>query len=208
MHRDPILKSLDHYQATWAHQSVVNGRVLDRDQDMIRKFKSFVLEYANCFERSHYPGHITGSALVVNRSLTKVLLTHHKKLNIWLQLGGHADGNSRASEVAMQEALEESNLTDLRFLAYEGPLFGAKYAGQLIPFDLDSHLIPPNAKDPQHWHFDVRFLLVGNDQEAPKVSHESHDVCWFSLPDARLKTQEDSMERQFLKVEAIRNALF
>jgi len=40
----------------------------------------------------------------------RVLLTHHKKLGKWLQLGGHSDGNSNMLDVALKEAKEESML--------------------------------------------------------------------------------------------------
>ena len=71
---------------------------------------AFVSAYPNCFERSLSIGHITGSAWLVNQTKTRVLLTHHKRLNKWLQLGGHADGNPNVLEVAMQEAREESGI--------------------------------------------------------------------------------------------------
>lgn len=82
----------------------------------------------------------------MNAAGTHVLLTHHRKLGAWFQLGGHADGESDVSKVALQEALEESGLQDLELV------------GEHI-FDIDIHLIPARKGDPDHYHFDVRFLV-------------------------------------------------
>ncbi len=207
MHRSHLRSMIDLFTKTWAKSAPHAGRNLERDFAAAEKIRRFVDDFPNCFDRANEVGHVTGSALVVNHTLSKVLLTHHKKLGIWLQLGGHADGNPKCHEVAMTEALEESGLSDLKFLNYEEQLFGSAYKSQCIPFDLDTHLIPKSSKDPEHWHFDVRFIIVANELEEPLISEESHDVRWFDLNQARLVTQEDSMERQFKKVELIRKVL-
>src|SRR5882672_1965365 len=96
--------------------------------------KKFVLSFLellnqeNSFQRTHLPGHITGSAWVVNPEKTKTLLVHHAKLNKWVQPGGHADGDENILNVALREAEEETGLKDMK------PAEGI--------FDLDIHLIP------------------------------------------------------------------
>jgi 8-oxo-dGTP pyrophosphatase MutT (NUDIX family) len=77
------------------------------------QIKTFLGRYDTCFNRELSVGHMTGSAWIVNRLGTHTLLTHHKKLNKWLQPGGHADGDSDILQVAKREADEESGLTDL-----------------------------------------------------------------------------------------------
>jgi 8-oxo-dGTP pyrophosphatase MutT (NUDIX family) len=149
---------------------------------------------------------LTGSALLVNPTLSKVMLTHHRKLEMWLQLGGHADGHPIIHEVALNEALEESGLNHLSFLKYETELFQVHTATPL-PFDLDCHVIPANSKDPEHLHYDVRFIILANDETPPAISDESLDVRWFSLEEARTITSEVSMHRQFDKLEHIRQSL-
>jgi 8-oxo-dGTP pyrophosphatase MutT (NUDIX family) len=97
-----------------------------------------------------------------------VLLTHHRKLGLWLQLGGHADGDSDLARVALKEAEEESGLRDLA----------------LAPgiFDLDRHWIPQHREVPPHWHYDVRFVVRAyGDEEAFVVSDESHDLAWRDI---------------------------
>jgi ADP-ribose pyrophosphatase YjhB (NUDIX family) len=203
--RQDLLASLDSYHHTWAITEYPT-RVTSEEVDRVECFKSFVSSTQDCFLRSHQVGHITGSALVVNSNLTKVLLTHHRKLGMWLQLGGHADGHHLVHEVAMTEAMEESGLSNLSFLSYEWDLF-QQNVSRPLPFDLDSHVIPANAKDGEHIHYDVRYLIVADHETAPIVSHESHDVRWFTIPEARHLTQERSMHRQFDKVEWLKSKL-
>jgi 8-oxo-dGTP pyrophosphatase MutT (NUDIX family) len=208
MHRQDLLDIIQLYQDSWGQNQVLSGRVQQRDFEISKNFLDFVKSADNCFDRTNVPGHITGSALIVNQDLTQVLLTHHKKLDIWLQLGGHADGNHDVVDVAMTEAHEESGLQDLSLLKYEEAIFPhLRPLNGVIPFDLDTHVIPKTATSPEHWHFDVRFLIVSDSRCLPLISDESHDVRWFTFNEARNVTQEDSMERQFKKTEAIRKHL-
>jgi ADP-ribose pyrophosphatase YjhB (NUDIX family) len=206
-HRQDLLETINYYDKTWCQDSPrYQLHFTSFDIETKNLFRAFVSENPKCFDRSHLPGHITGSALVVNRDLSKVLLTHHKKLSMWLQLGGHADGHYLTHEVAMTEAHEESGLQNLQFFPYEPKIFGLLETPRPIPFDLDRHLIPANSRDPEHHHYDVRYLLIAEDDNPPVISEESHDVRWFTLDDARHVTQETSMLRQFSKLEWIRKS--
>jgi len=77
----------------------------------VNRFRELLTEEPCCFERDCWRGHITGSAWLVNGAGTHVLLTHHRKLKMWLQLGGHSDGDPDTASVALREATEESGLT-------------------------------------------------------------------------------------------------
>lgn len=116
------------------------------------------------FERARLAGHFTASSWLVDRSGTRVLLTHHRKLERWLQLGGHADGDRDLANVALREAEEESGLTGLRV---EPELF-----------DLDRHWIPERKEVPGHWHYDARYVVHAGGNEDYIVSEESHDLAW------------------------------
>ena len=98
---------------------------------------------------------------------TGLTTTHHRKLGLWLQLGGHADGERDLAVAAMQEAAEESGLSGLR----------------LEPgiFDLDRHWIPAHKGVPAHWHYDVRYVVRAGSDEAYVVSEESHDLAWRAI---------------------------
>jgi 8-oxo-dGTP pyrophosphatase MutT (NUDIX family) len=118
------------------------------------------------FVRERLQGHFTASAWIVNKMRTHTLMTLHRKLNNWLQLGGHADGHENLLEVAMSEAREESGLTSLR-LVDSGI------------FDLDRHTIPQRGDIPEHFHYDVRFLIEAEMNEPLVISEESTDLAWI-----------------------------
>lgn len=175
VHRQSLLDQLSEYASRHPEES-----------DVIREFTNFVKSEPRCFERSLATGHITGSAWVVNATGCEVLLTHHRKLDRWLQLGGHADGDGDVLGVAMKEAEEESGLTDF------------SHVGHGI-FDIDIHLIPERKGEPAHFHYDVRYVLRANGCLDFTVSEESHDLRWVKLDGVKTLTSEPSMMRMVAK---------
>ncbi|MBY0370630.1 NUDIX hydrolase [bacterium] len=151
--------------------------------------------------RTHSPGHFTGSALVTDSRMEQVLLTHHAKLGLWLQLGGHADGDMDLASVALREAEEESGLGNVALFPL-GEVFDLSAEGLI--FDLDIHPIPARGAEPAHYHYDVRYLLIGNPQEPLKITPESKDLKWVPLSDAYGLSSEWSMHRQFDKLSWLR----
>jgi 8-oxo-dGTP pyrophosphatase MutT (NUDIX family) len=151
-------------------------------QEMIR----FVAAEPRCAERSLEVGHLTGSAWIVDPSRRRTLLTHHRKLGKWLQLGGHADGELDLLAVALREATEESGLTRLRVLS---PAL----------FDVDRHWIPPRKAESGHWHYDLRFLLEADPAEPLVVTDESHDLAWIEIGRMVDYNPEESMLRMARK---------
>ena len=169
MHRTHLLNMLERYQILFTE-----------DREIMSKIQKFVSGYKNCFERSCAPGHITGSAWIVDETKAFTLLTHHKKLNKWLQLGGHADGDPDVYLVALREAQEESGLKNIHPLSEE-------------IFEVDVHLIPD--KTGGHYHYDVRFLFQADRSEKLIVSHESKELAWVALDQLGDYTQERSVLR-------------
>ncbi len=154
------------------------------DAACVARFAAFVAAQPRCFERGLEIGHVTGSAWIVDTAGERVLLTHHAKLDIWVQPGGHCDGDADVAAVALKEALEETGLRDLERV--DGAVF-----------DLDIHGIPARGAVPAHEHFDVRFAFrvrVGG-SETFVVSDESHDLAWVRLDDLERLTRERSMLR-------------
>ena len=150
---------------------------------------SFIESHTDCFERSLSIGHITGSAWLMDENYERALLTHHRKLDRWLQPGGHADGQSDVLAVAMREAEEESGLGEIELVSDS-------------LFDIDIHLIPARGNEAEHFHYDCRFLLrsVGSDQYS--VSEESHDLAWITLANMSRYTTEVSITRMVDKVRS------
>ena len=161
----------------------------DERQQQHRLIK-FVENDADCFQRSNHYGHITGSAWIVNEAGDKALLTLHRKLGLWLQLGGHADGETDVMRVAMREAQEESGLQAIRLLSDK-------------IFDLDVHLVPAAQQDPAHYHFDVRFLFQMNDDLPLKISHESIDLAWYDLDRIETLVTDHSVCRMVSKWRSV-----
>ena len=158
----------------------------DAELSYKKAIMTFLDQYANAFERSLDVGHITASCWLVNKDNSKALLTHHKKLGKWFQLGGHCDGETDALAVAIKEAQEESGIIHIV------PVHCAI-------FDIDVHLIPENKKERAHYHYDIRFFLQVQSDEDIIVGHESHDLAWISKDRSQLPTDELSVTRMFDK---------
>ncbi|MFJ3199446.1 NUDIX hydrolase [Streptomyces sp. NPDC086989] len=109
-------------------------------------------------------GHITGSALVVDPVGERVLLTLHRKLGMWLQMGGHCEPEDTSiAGAALREAVEESGIASGLTLLPGGPV------------RLDRHPIPA----PCNWHLDVQYAALAPAGAVAEVSEESLDVRWF-----------------------------
>lgn len=157
---------------------------------MTVEISDFVRAEPRCGERTLETGHLTGSAWIVDAARTQVLLTHHRKLDKWLQLGGHADGDLDVLAVALREAAEESGLTNLRVV--NGALF-----------DVDKHWIPPRQAEPGHWHYDLRFLLEADPAEPLLITSESRDLAWIPLTRIQEYTREESVLRMARKTQPV-----
>ncbi|WP_089278773.1 NUDIX hydrolase [Antarctobacter heliothermus] len=129
----------------------------------------------------HFGGHVTGSAFVLSPDGASVLLTHHAKLDRWLQLGGHCDGIADVAFVALKEAYEESGLSRIRLLSD-------------AVFDVDIHEIPARGVEPAHLHYDLRYLMQAEAGEIA-ASAESHVLAWVPLSDLSRYTQAESVLR-------------
>lgn len=160
------------------------------EAEMTRRLHDFAAAHFDCFERSLAIGHITGSAFVLDHARRQTLLTHHGKLDKWLQLGGHADGDSNVLRVALREATEESGLDNIRPITH-------------AIFDIDIHLIPAGKTEPEHFHYDIRFLLEADSAAPLRITSESKALAWVPLDEVAALTQEESMLRMVRKARAL-----
>nr|WP_202458528.1 NUDIX hydrolase [Streptomyces sp. SID5464] len=134
------------------------------DQTELRQaYLDHLAEHPDGLWKACHAGHITASALVIDPEAGRVLLTLHRKLRKWLQMGGHCEpGDSSLAATALREATEESGVSGLSLLP-GGPV------------RLDRHPIPP----PCHCHFDVQYAVLAPRDAAHAISDESLDVRWF-----------------------------
>jgi 8-oxo-dGTP pyrophosphatase MutT (NUDIX family) len=176
-HEDLIIAGLQAYAAA------------ERDfgpADTVAHTAAFVLSHPNALRRSCLAGHLTGSAWIVSPDRRRTLLTHHRKLGKWLQLGGHADGDPDLLAVALREAREESGLIRLK------PV-------RARIFDLDRHRIPARNHEPAHWHYDFRFMIEADPAEPLVVSSESKALAWVDLDAVGALNPQESMARMVRK---------
>jgi 8-oxo-dGTP pyrophosphatase MutT (NUDIX family) len=162
----------------------------------VERMLDLSMSWPDCFSRHFFaPGHFTGSAWVTDPAAGKVLLTHHRRLDAWLQLGGHGEGETDIRAIALREAEEESGLP-------AGSISPA--AGRI--FDIDIHPIPPGKGEPAHEHFDLRFHFYADSRLPLTVSDESHDLAWVELDRLEDYTREESLLRMRRKLPISRAA--
>lgn len=138
---------------------------------------------ADAHLRTRLEGHLTASALVIDHAGERALLTHHRKLERWLQLGGHCDGDANLARVALREAIEESGIPGLVI--------------ETAIVDLDIHPIPARGAEPAHDHLDVRFLVHAPPLAVPVASDESHALAWVAPADLAELATDGSVTRLF-----------
>ena len=169
MSRDQFLAQLSHY----SESSFISAA----ERIQTAPFHTFVAEHPLCFNREP-GGHVTGSAWLINHEETHVLLTLHKKLNMWLQLGGHAEGSTDIAAVALREAEEESGIEGIIFV-------------DNTIFDIGIHTIP----GPCGMHYDVRYLLKAPQGAEYVISSESKALAWVPFEKIADYSSEESILR-------------
>ena len=130
-----------------------------------KRILALLEDQPDALERSCRPGHLTGSALVIDPADHRILVLYHSKLQCWLQPGGHADGDSDLARVALREAVEETGIDGLQLIE--------------PAIDLDIHRVDPPGESP-HEHYDVRFLVIAPAASEPVGNHESKALRWIS----------------------------
>ena len=130
------------------------------------------------YVRDNFDGHLTASAFVLDASMERLLLIHHRALDKWLQPGGHIDATDpNILHAAQREVEEETGLPASQLSLLDGSEGG-------IPFDIDSHPIPANPRknEDSHVHHDIRFLFKYTGSSDIIINEEeSMDYKWVAL---------------------------
>lgn len=142
----------------------------------IQLIKSLIATHPNILNMNCEIGHITASAVIVELESCRTLLHYHKRLNRWLQVGGHLDYETDIAQAALREAREETGLPDL---AFHPP------TDKPAPIDYDVHAIPASGDLPAHLHLDFRYVLVTGKPDAIASSvGESTRFRWLTFIEA------------------------
>lgn len=184
MNRNDLTRELSTYRAYTKEEEVFQLHLLN-----------LLEQEKDCFYRRLLHGHITGSAWIISPGGEKVLLLHHRKLDKWLQPGGHADGEENVASVAEREAREETGLRSIRLLR---PEF----------FDLDVHRIPARKQEPEHLHYDIRYLFTALPEEPLQQNSESKGLAWVPLEEvASFTAHNTSISRMVDKTRELLKAM-
>ena len=157
--------------------------------EKIDNFVDFIRTDEKCYLRENLDRHITASCLLFNTAKDSILLTHHKKLNSWLPLGGHADGEPDPLIVAIKEAQEEAGIDEIKVL-------------NSVPIDIDIHHIPQYQNTPPHLHYDLVFLLQSQNDNF-LISEESLDLRWVKLDEITNLNPEERVARVMHKISIL-----
>lgn len=180
MHQKKLLNLLNQYSPFDAQEEADWQRIIQ-----------FVQEEPRCLDRRLQVGHVTASAWIVNLRKSHTLLTLHKKLGIWLQLGGHIENETDVLQAALREAKEESGISHIQPLS-------------LTIFQVAVHEIPPFQTEPAHVHYDITFLFQATD-ERYVLSDESLALRWFTRKEVRRLPLDTAMQRLVKKWDALAN---
>lgn len=154
--------------------------------------RALIRTHPDCFWRSHFdPGHITGSGLLISADGARVLLNHHKFLDMWIGFGGHADGQKDILDVCRREIIEESGVDNIE------PVISSIV-------DVSIHPVPENPvkAEPAHKHFDIRYIFRVKDRadEDFLISEESVSLRWCDFEQAMaLVNKNDKITRLLTK---------
>ncbi len=147
---------------------------------------AFARRQPSCLQRNCFDdGHFTVSAWISNLSGDQCLLAHHRKLDKWLQLGGHVESDDSPIHVALREVKEESSLDVSRLT--------------LDIFDVDVHNIPAHGSEPPHRHYDIRFLFDADHTETLRTTDETNELRWVQIDLIEEFTIEESILRMVRK---------
>lgn len=148
---------------------------LERQQILLKYLESATDEEIT--DWNNFNGHLVAGGFIYAKSEKKFLVLYHKDLKMYLYPGGHIEkDDSTPLEAALREIKEETSLDNLTQLTLT--------ANSLMPFDIDTHIIPYNEYRnlPEHYHFDIRYLFTTDTTENVSIDEaESSGYKWIDI---------------------------
>ena len=161
------------------------------EAQMLARLIAFVMAQENCFDRRQPAGHVVASAWIVSPDRKQALLVRHRTLGKWLQPGGHVENDPSLIDAARRELVEETGLKKFRLLS-----------GEI--FDVDVHTIPARGRDPEHPHYDIRFVFEASPHAALRASEESRELRWTPIKQISSLNASASITRMARKTRLLR----
>lgn len=151
--------------------------------------------------RKNFRGHLTGSALCMDPASEKVLLVHHRSLDLWIQPGGHLEPGELPLDAALREFKEETGIESFHLSPF--------HRRNEHPLDIDTHFIPANPKknEPAHYHHDFLYLVIAEKASARDLKasinlEELHAHLWVGLDELVRGDYEEKLKRAVSKLDA------
>lgn len=164
----------------------------EESKALLQTMLAFVRSAPDPLSRTSSTSHVTASAVIARPDGGAFLLIRHRKLEKWLQPGGHVDPqDASVFETALRESREETGVADLE------PALGGRI------FDVDVHRIPARGDQPGHVHYDVRHLLVSRAEAGTGQPEEVDGVAWCTLEEAIAKGVDGSLERSLRRASEL-----
>ena len=169
------------------------ARADEYQRSQVDRIIGFIHSCEAPWRRTTLEGHLTASAWIVDPANERALLIHHKKLDKWLQPGGHIDDeDASVCAAALREAREETGLVGLAI----------PFKNEVSIFDVDVHSIPARRDEPSHFHYDIRYRFLAPDAATKLNPEESNALHWFDQRGiAHDATMDPSIRRMSSLVE-------
>lgn len=151
------------------------------DAGNLARLSALLADAVDVTSRDEPRGHLTASAVVVNTS-GLVLVVHHLASGLWIQPGGHPEPeDDTLAGAAARELAEETGITPdhVELVAPE-------------PIQVYGHTTPVRyaTGEPEHLHFDCRFLFRTSADVARLQASEVGGADWVApdrFPDEVLR---------------------
>lgn len=177
--------------------------IFPNERRRLFQLQKFLKEHADnqIIDWNNFDGHLTTGGFIYAKKEKKLLLLYHNDLKIYLYPGGHIDSTDKnILEAAKREIKEETGLINLKEIAVS--------TNELVPFDIDTHIIDYNErlKLPSHYHFDFRYLFIVNEINDINLDvDELSGYKWISVNELKTNKEFGNITK---KIEKYINKMF